>query len=252
MNSYSHKYKSISDFDLFKVILNSSEYNPEAIEAARTEVEFRQWSKEKLNALRAQYELEKEQQASRGESIVKIKNIGSVAMDSIYPVSKSSKFSVEKSIIGITVFFALSTLHAWYNQFAYAKFLLTDRSSTWDLYTFMIMLPLLLIPIGTILFWRGNIKGWIILFSFIIYSVISNLYLLETIWEYEPNGISSLDLLFTPLNPTIIILYILLLTGLIWLFTKKELKTHFKISKRTFIRTIIGAAIYSFFAVLGS
>ena len=58
MNKFAERYKLISNSDLLKIIGNSFDYQPEAVKAARNEIEQRQLTEQQLKEAKEEIETE--------------------------------------------------------------------------------------------------------------------------------------------------------------------------------------------------
>lgn len=155
MNQFSERYRNISNADLFRVIENQTDYQPEAIEAAKNELNQRKLTDQVLTAVKVEMKAEQQEKEEyrkkRNEVERKVKKLGASALDTINPIQRSAT-TPEKIIRLITIVFGLIAILKWYDQFGLASFMLSEISSGWDSSMVEYFLPLLLLPIAVIFF----------------------------------------------------------------------------------------------------
>jgi hypothetical protein len=241
MNQFSERYKTFSNSDLLRVIENQSDYQPEAVEAAKTEINQRNLSDEEFTEAKSDLEPERQvkqkQNKKKAEVEQKVMSLGTSVFDTINPIQKTAP-TAERLIRLITIVFGLIAIFKWYNQFGLVKFMLTDNSAGWDLSMIEYFLPLILLPIATILFWLRKKSGWILMAAYLTYSAISAFGLIIMTWNMEPLGVPALDSLFPQTSPTTQILTTLFFGGALWVLTKKEIKEHYNINRQITLATI--------------
>jgi len=103
-------------------------------------------------------------------------------------------------------------------------------------------LPLILLPTATILFGLRKKSGWVLMASYLTYSVICTFVLTIMTWNMKSIGIPALDNLFPQTSLTTKTLTTLFFGGTLWVLTKAEIKKQYEINKQTLIKTI-GIAI---------
>lgn len=243
MNQFYERYKAFSNSDLLRVIENQSDYQPEAVEAAKTEIDQRNLSDQEMTEAKSELETERQKQnEKRAEVEQKVKTIGTSIFDTINPIQKSAP-TAEKLIRIITIVFGLISVVKWFNEFGLVKFMLTDDAGGWDLSMIEYFLPLILLPAAVILFWLRKKSGWILMAAYLTYSTISVFGLIIMTWNMEPLGVPALDSLFPQTSPTTQILTTLFFGGTLWVLTKKELKGNYDINRQTTIATIGVSAV---------
>lgn len=246
MNQFSERYRNISNADLFRVIENQIDYQPEAIEAAKNELNQRRLTDQDLTALKVEMVAEQEEKEKhlkkRIEIERKVKKLGAAAFDTINPIQTSAS-TPEKIIRLITIVFGLIAILKWYNQFGLAALMLSEISLEWDFSMVEYFLPLLLLPIAVIFFWLRRKIGWILMTTYLTYSAINGLGLIVMTWNIEASGITALDNLPPQTSTTTQVLALLFYGGVFWTVTKKEIKDSFNIKSHTALGTIAIASI---------
>jgi hypothetical protein len=248
MNQFTERYKSFTNSDLLRVIENQSDYQPEAVEAAKTEINQRNLPDQELSEAKSELEAErqekKKQNEKRAEVERKVKSLGTSVFDTINQIQESAP-TTERLIRLVTIVFGLIAVFKWYSQFGLVKFMLTDNSAGWDLSMVEYFLPLILLPIALILFWLRKKSGWILMAAYLTYSTIGAFGLIIMTWNMGPLGIPAIDNLFPQTSPTTQILTTLFFGGTLWVLTKKEIKEHFNIKRQTTIAIIAIAGIFT-------
>lgn len=246
MNQFTERYKTYTNSDLLRVIETQSDYQPEAVEAAKTEINQRNLSDEELTEAKRELEAERQeyqkQNEKNAEAQRKVKTLGTSAFDTINLIQGSAP-TAERLIRLVIIIFGLIAIFKWYSQFGLVKFMLTDNSAGWDLSMLKYLLPLILLPIALVLFWLRKKSGWILMAAYLTYSAISAFGLIIMTWNMEPLGIPTLDSLFPQTSTTTQILTTLFFGGTLWVLTRKEIKKHFSIKRQTAIATIAIAGI---------
>ncbi len=247
MNKFIERYKTISNSDLLRVIENKSDYQPEAVEAAKTEINQRNLSDKEMIEAKSELEIELQEGINkiekRSKVEQKIKSFGTLFFDLINPIQKSAP-TPEKLIKLITIVFGLIVVVNWYNEFGFVKFMLTEETGRWDLSMVEYFIPLITLPVAVILFGFRKKSGWILIAAYLTYSAISAFGLIIKTWNKEPGGISVLDSLFPQISTTTQILTTLFFVATLWVLTKKEITEYYNINRQTIIITIgIAAAL---------
>ena len=246
MNQFSERYRNISNADLFRVIENQTDYQPEAIEAAKNELNQRKLTDQDLTAVKVEMKAEQQEKEEyrkkRIEVERKVKNLGASALDTITPIQRSAT-TPEKIIRLITIVFGLIAILKWYDQFGLASFMLSEISSGWDSSMVEYFLPLLLLPIAVVFFWLRRKIGWILMTTYLTYSAITGLGLIIMTWNMEASGIPALDDLFPQTSTTTQVLALLFYGGALWAVAKQEIKDSFNVNSQTALGTIVTASI---------
>jgi hypothetical protein len=240
MNQFTERYKIASNTELLKIIENSDDYQPLAVETAKTELDSRQLNeqdlstaKEELNIIRQKSEL-KEQK--KQELISKVKNVANSTLDNINPIQESP-LKTDKLIKLISIVFGAIAVYQIIKEFGMLSFMFSDQGE-WDFSLILYFLPLILIPTATILFWLRKKIGWILLCIYLSYSVVNTIGLIIMTWDMQSSGNSALDSLFPVTSPTIYIMTSFFFIGSLWVINKLDLRDVFNIDLKTMIGTI--------------
>lgn len=246
MNQFSERFKTFSNSSLLRVIKNQSDYQAEAIEAAKSEINSRSLSdraiRESKSELEAEEKEKQKQKEKRAKVEQKVRTIGTSVFDTVNPFQESAP-TAERQIRLITLIFALIGVFKWFNQFGLVKFMLIDNSAEWDLSLIEPFLPMILLPLALILFWLRKRSGWILIIAYLTYSTMLAIGQAIVIWRMEPFSEPVLDSFIPRIIPSGQILIVLFFGGILWLLTKREIKEHYSISKQTSMAVIGVAAV---------
>jgi hypothetical protein len=178
MNQFTERYKSHSNAELLKIIENSSDYQPEAVETAKNEIEQRQLTDKELKEAETELEIqrqEKNKKTERKQEIEnKVKEFGASIVDTVNPIQQSTP-TTERLIRLITIVFGLISVYQFYKEFGMLKFMLGNNGGEWDFSMALYFVPFFLVPIATVLFWFRKKIGWILLGIYLTYSAVNSI-----------------------------------------------------------------------------
>jgi len=241
MNQFSERYKTFSTCDLLRVIENQSDYQSEAVEAAKTEINQRNLSDQEINDAKSELEAERKEEQrqyeKRAEVEQKVKSLGTSVFDTINPIQKTAP-TTERLIRLLTIVFGLIAVVKWFNEFEFIRFALTADMGTSEFSMIRYILPVIILTTAVILFWIRKKSGWILITAYVTYSAIGALGLLIMTWDMEPVGVPSLDSLFPQTYGVTQIFTTLFFGGTLWILTKNEIIKEYSISRKTTIVTI--------------
>lgn len=236
MNQFTERYKLISNSELLIIIENTSDYQPEAVEAAKNELEQRQLTDQELKEAKTELEAERQEKDKQTEKVQEVKNrvkkIWASIADTINPIQYSAATS-EKLIKLIVIVFGLISVYQFYNQFGILKLMFSDIYGGWDLSTILFLVPLFMLPTSIILFWLRKKTGWILLGAYLTYSALNAIGLLIMTWNLKPSGN-----LFPQTEPVTHIVVILFFGGTLWTMCKENLREQFSIDRKLMFGTV--------------
>ncbi len=238
---FTEKFITYSNTELLRIIDNPEDYQPNAVETAKTIFSDRQLTEIEIKI--AKKELEDEQQKKllkeqkKGEIKDKVKNISKTIVDDISPKPKETP-PAEKTIMIVSLLFGGIFLFNLYKELGMIRFMFTDSSADWDFSMVLYFLPLIIVPTATILFYKKKKLGWLLLTMFLTYSAISAIVLFVLTINLEHSGVETLDSIFPQTSPTTQFLTFLFFTGTIWAISRENIKTVYSISKQTMVLTI--------------
>ncbi|MBL7705180.1 MAG: hypothetical protein JNM21_06480 [Taibaiella sp.] len=238
---FSEKFKTFSNAELLNILSNPHRYQEKALNTAKEILDNRSLSEEEMRIAKEELEavqrkqLQKEERKKEIER--KIKGIGQTIADNLNPVQKEA-LTTEKIIKTVSVTCFILCLFYLYNEFDMIRFMLSDSTAHWDLPTMASFLPLIILLIASILFYKRKKAGWLLLKIFLSYSLVS--------------GIASIVFAIKWNWPIYTLLCtILVFTGLIYTINRKNVRAFFSINKQDSILAFsITAIITGFIAYL--
>ncbi len=247
MNKFTDRYKQARNTELLRIIEKSDDYQPLAVESAKTELDSRKLTDSELNSAKEELRLERqgsEQQVQRKqERINKVKNIAYSAIDNLNPIQESP-MKTDKLIHLISILFGGIALYQIIKEFGMLKFMFSGQGE-WDFSMVLYFLPLVLIPTASIMFWLQKKLGWILLNFYLCFSVVNSISLIIMTWNMKPTGNTSLDTLFPATSPIVYIMTSLFFIGTLWMINKQNLREKYKIDKKIMIGTTVVSIVIS-------
>lgn len=230
-----------SDIELLEMTtLRQNDYLPEAVEAAKMELESRALSPEKMKELRQRLlnknlsKAERKQQKKHAEELLNEKS--NELIDSINPLTEKK---LETSIRTVAVVLGVHYFYILYTHWFYFPALL--NFDEWDLSILPFLIPILFIPIGLFGFIRKKIYGWIIMTLFAVTEIISSAFMFAFI--FNRIIIDRNDMFPYSNSPMADIVSILIFGGFLYFLNKKDVLKIFRINKNIQLPTVIIPAI---------
>lgn len=238
---FAEKFNTFSNSELLRILENPNSYQEKAVKTAKEILENRRLSADEMRMAKGELETEYQQKLQKEEQKKeieqKVKSIGKSIFDNINPIAKE-KLPTEKTIRTVSIICFILFLFNLYNEFDMIHFMFTDKDAHWDLATVVYFLPSLTLLIATVLFYKRKKAGWFLLEIFLSYSLVFGLesLIIATKWNWP---------IYT------LLCGILLLTGLIYTISRKNVRTVFSISKHEMILSIsITSVVTGFIAYL--
>ena len=247
MNQFAERYKTFSNAQLLRIIDNQIEYQDPAIEAAENELAKRQLTDDERESLRIGNEIiERENQIQKDKKEAfenKVKDVSVSITDTLNPI-RTSTLSTNQVINRISIAFGLLFLFQAFTQVGLILFIFTNSQSKWDFSVVAYLLPVLVLPVATLLFWRRKKYGWILLSIFLSYSVLTTVVSFILDFRSQHSGVEVIDNLFPATSPTTYLVRIFLFGGCLWLLCKNSIREVYAINKQTILVTTgIGIAV---------
>jgi len=251
MNQFEEKYKSLSNQQLLEIIEEGEKYQPIALEAAKAEIVKREISETDINSAKEKIlerEAKKEAKQKRIEGIEnKAKGIGTGLLQTINPV-KEGNGTVDKKINWFAMCLGILSVYQVFSQFDFLRFMLTDEYSQFGLETLLIFLPVIVPLVATILFWMRKKIGWILISSFLVFTLVSTIWMFYLALQRRSTSAQYAEVLeeiFPGPNLSTFFISIIILSGTIWFLNKYDIREVFQISKETSLMTICITAVIS-------
>ncbi|MFK7970599.1 MAG: hypothetical protein AB8F95_09535 [Bacteroidia bacterium] len=246
MSHYSEQYAKLSNTELLSIIDDPADYQPEALEAARSEIANRKVPEDELAQIKKALETKSEARLAQQQKLhnanKKTKARLVSMFEAISPVQQGAP-TAEKLIRLITLVFTFSTLYIWYKEFDLVRFILADSPAGWDMSMVEYFLPLIMLPVALVLFGMRKKAGWILMTAYISYSAILALVLVVMTWDTEASSIPALETLFPKTSPIIHFVGFAFFAGVWWIMMRQDIRKQFGISKQSAIRTNVIAGI---------
>lgn len=232
MNQFTELYKTLPTDELLDIIDQAQDYQPLAVEAAKAEIESRMISSELLEAAKAvqQRRLQAKIEATERTQarVSEIKNAATKISDALNPI-QTTTYNTDKLILRITIWFGIVTLYTFVKEFGFLQFMAS--MGKWDISASFTILPVVILPIGSILFWFRKKEGWFILTAFSAYIVTGIIPTIAMWVTYKPSGIAVLDYLTTIISPAGSIIPAIIFGQVIWYLCKADMRAVYSVDK---------------------
>ena len=241
MTEYTELYKRLSNSELLTIIAESEKYNPIAVETAKTEIDNRQLSEDKLKQAKSkitQKETAKKREIEKRKEREKIiRENTSTIFDTLNPIQNGIQTPEKIIRLSILIFGGLA-IYRLYEQFGMFRFMFIDSGAEWDFSMVEYFYPIILLPIAVILFWKRLKLGWILLTIFLTYSALNAIILFVMNLGRQPSGIPVLEEIFPTVSPVVYFMSMLFFGGFLYLICKQGVRNIFKVPKQTMLITI--------------
>lgn len=237
---FAKTFKDYSNTDLLKIIHSPNEYQPKAVETAKTIFASRQLSEEEIEIARAEFAIQqkdkeaKDQKKNNIEN--KVKNIGTSLLNNVNPIQTKTA-TAEKLIKIISIVFCGLFIFQLYKEFGMINFMFTNSGAMWDFSMVLYFLPFLVIPIATFLFFKRKKIGWTLLVIYSTYSAISSFGLFIMTINMEHSSV-PLDSIFPPTSPITHILTLAFWSGILWTISKLNIREIYTVDRKYMVMTI--------------
>ena len=245
MQDFTKRYSSYDNIDLFKILAKKSEYQPEAVLAAKAEIDRRQISEEEVDRIQATILKEKEAVENKEKRSQEIKQ---QIIDTINPVKETAP-TVKRVVNGITIVFCGIALFQWYKFFQILFFVWNENLSMLDFGTAFMIIPLLILTPGIILFWKRVKTGWVFMMSYFVFTIVQIIAWFYFTWNLG-NNFSDYQLFGAVTPQTAQVLTLIFYGGLIYTICQKNIKDQFQVTAKTMTNALIFSFIFSFFIAI--
>ncbi len=238
---FTDRYKNYSNSELLKIIDNPNNFQPLAVETAKAIFESRQLSDEDIEIAKATIAIQRQEKEAHDEKKkvlgIKVKNIGASLVDTFYPIQTNTP-TTDKIIKIVSIVFGGIFLYQLFKEIGMIKFMFTDSEDERDFSIILYFLPLLIVPIATVLFYTRKKIGWTLLAIFLTYSAVNAILLFFMELNRMPSGIPALDILFPTTSPVTHLGTIIFFCGILWVICKDSIREIYTIEKKPMVRTI--------------
>jgi hypothetical protein len=242
MNKFEERFRDYTNQELLLIVENAVDYQPQAVETAKTELEKRNLSSDDLDAAKKALMDEKlikeNEDKKKEERIKKINNYFYSFIDNFNPVLKELPSS-ERIIRFVTLIFSAIFIYHFVKLFRILWFMITHVNSGWNLYLVYYLSPLILMPLTIILFWKRKPLGWIFLNIYLANSFLGSFYsFISSFQKINENSSEITKALFQPQSPVVYFgASVFFLSALISVF-KKDIRDLYKMDKVKILLTI--------------
>ncbi|WP_417610751.1 hypothetical protein [Owenweeksia hongkongensis] len=224
MNQFAERYKSSSNFDLFIITKSPEDYQPDAVAAAKNELEIRNLSTEELEVLETEYLAEKERslqkQEKRHATEDKAKRFGKSVLNTLHPIQESPP-TTKKLILLISLVFGAISIYKLYQGLPFLLFMITEGDMDWDFSLVEYFVPVILLPIAVVLFWFRRMWGWILLSTFLTFTILNSISLLILTWNMESH--SGFFEILPSFSTSSLALFVVVNSSFLWLLFRKDI-----------------------------
>jgi len=244
-NNFSEYYKTVSNAELLTILDNPTGYQEAAIEAAKKEFLDRNLSDHDIKEARQvlfEKHVQKIKQREKAKAVEnKIKKTGQTLFDNINPFHPGIS-SAEKNIRIIVISFSVLFLYLFTSEFKNILLYIKYFSES-PLDSSIYLLPHLLLPVATLMFWKRKRIGWILLAAFVVFSVVLTFAMLIQSFQWSPSGSAAFDNLFPRPSTTSFIIPLILFIGTLYALCKTITREAFSIDNQKMYASIIIAGL---------
>jgi hypothetical protein len=239
-NNFIEYYKTISNAELLSILEKPADYQDAAIKAAKKEFSDRKLSVEEIKEARQELfekQIQKIKQREKEKAVEdKIKKAGQALFDGINPFH-SAISSTEKNIR--IIIFAFGILFLYQSIIEFKIILLCIKGILGSpLENSFYLLPHLLLPIATFMFWKRKMIGWILLASFVVFSTVITIAMLIQSFLWKPSGFATLDNLFPRPSTTSYIIPLILFIWTLYILCKTNIREAFSVDSQKMYASI--------------
>ncbi len=244
-NNFTALYKSLPTDKLLDIVDKSHDYQPLAVETARLELNSRRLTAEELETAKAIQAGRQNEQAGKRQKVKaveeKFKSVGSSIIETFSPQKEA--LNTDKYIKLISLFLGGLFLYELYKEFGMLKYMFNGEDK-WDFSVVLFLLPLILLPTASLLFWFRKRLGWTIATLFFSYTAAGAVVFFIHELNRKQTGIAVLDTIFPTTSPIIYVPSFLLFGGITWLLSKGNIREVYNIGReRMYITIGIGIGI---------
>lgn len=228
--SFAQLYKTWPADQLLDIINNPDDYQPVALEAARTELDSRQLSEadlESAGAIQAGRQQEKTDRQRKAASIDhNIQSAGTTIAEALRPVE--NVLTVKKQIRYVSIAFGVIALINLYRELPALGYMFSDSSAVWDMGMVWYLLLTFLFPVAVVLLWFRKKLGWIFLALYFAYALAGALIFLFSVLNSRLEYGTGL---YAGPSPSTLPGSVFIYGGAIWVLTKDSIRKAYGIEK---------------------
>src|SRR5687767_13560771 len=172
-NSFIERFKRLEPIDLVTILNTAEDYRPEAVDAARKELESRQLTEEELSQVKSMYDERVSASQPRNEKWHQIKEKAEAIAHELSPVQFGPQSQV-KYIRSITVFAGVYFLFMLYEHSWFLEYYFGDNALDLDWAVAEVTIPLVWLLVAGILFELKRKAGWILMFAYLVKAAVGS------------------------------------------------------------------------------
>lgn len=241
---FSRYYKRLSNTELLEILEDPGTHQASAIEAAKNEFANRKLSKEEIYNAKADlrdkqlFTEKKFETRSKILNEIEKKRNSSIAF---FNPNENGISKNEKRIRFITL--GLSALFLIYlikdvQTIRFFTMYMTDIPAEFV----AILLPMLILPVALILFWKRRPVGWRLLAIWLTYSILES-----TVSLFVSDNSGPLDYLIPTPSMSGILINLVIVCGTLFTICQSNIREEFTINKKNMTSVLILTVVFTFF-----
>ena len=225
------QFEKYSTIQLLRIIDSPNDYQPDAVEAAKTIISNRQLPEEEIE--KARNELNGEKREKERELKDNPKDVYQSVFDAVNPL-RSGILIPEKAIKIISIALSGLFLFQLYQELKFIYSIFIAGYADWSIFLDSYFLQLLVFAAVIVLFYKRKKIGWFLLVIYLIFSAISAIGMLIMLIKMHPDVVISSSYIFLITH----ILTFVFCAGIIGIISKENIRAVYSISEQTMINTI--------------
>lgn len=245
MTDFNERYQNYSNLELLRIIENPNSYQPQAVETAKAMLAGRQLPQQELDALMADIAREKQtrltEEQKKKEFEAKLKAAGESVFSAISPIQAKGS-NVDSLIKSLTMFFGLISVYQLYTHIELMFYMVTDSDAKWDFGMGLFLMPVLLYPIATFLFYKRKNIGWFLIAMLLTFSLVG------CVWFFAYYAIISTGMfssIYSLSSIVISVFMVLLYSASLWVICKEEVREVYGVSTKYMVKALVYLSLIS-------
>ncbi|HEX3009885.1 MAG TPA: hypothetical protein VHO90_19955 [Bacteroidales bacterium] len=250
MPDFNELFNSYTNAQLLRILENSDDYKPHAVDTAREILSRRQLSDKEMEAAHNELLAEKQAALAQTQKINKVVSLGNSVVDSLNPIQTKAP-SAEKIIRYVTIGFVILCVFEIVKDFDTIWYAITDSSTEWDFSMLLYFCPMVIIPVATYLFYKRKKAGWILLSIILTYIASGALSLFALTFNEDPSESMAFENTFPPISPVTYLLSLIVFGGTLIVISNKNIRSLYRIERKSMYAIVIPVAILTILINLG-
>jgi hypothetical protein len=254
-NPFSSRYQLISNKDLIDILSQPQNYQPLALDTARTELENRNLSEPEISHLQKDLELEKTEKEQRAQKITaSIEDIKQLSLSFFHKFNPFLKKAPAANyyarhvalIIGGLFLFQLT------ENFKFDIELLSEPAK-YDASTFLYFLPLVLMSVGPVLLFKIKRAGWYLIYLYLVFTMYFTVKSIMLFYGINNSDLNIYQRLGVNTSQMLLMMELIFFGSLLWALSRKDVLKIFKVSRKNYLLisvVTLGALINIFLNIL--